>query len=273
VEQFGLDRLKELYGQATGDPDFDNTLVEELYGQDYASLEAGWLAYLQTLSPTAEEAETWRLKVRSFDLMRRYETELDPDARVLPSNAPPEWMSDTLKIFLGRSEAPVNIVLETTLMAAQERLVEGDSDGVNLLLDDVEAALDAGGELIRPSLLARRSILEALAAQDRAVLLADVDAYRSTLASGHARLLGDRIEEALQVPFVSYRQEVVRLELDDDGLGADIVVRVQAEIADGRFDGDGQLSSLRFVKTDSGWQVASRGPWASDLSLPLPRAD
>lgn len=273
VEQYELDKLKELYGLATGDAEHDNALVEQLYGQDYASLEADWLAYLQTLDPTAEEAETWQLKVRSFDLMRRYETELDPDARVLPSKAPPEWMSDTLKIFLGRTEAPVNIVLETALISAQERLAKGDPAGTAEILDDVEAALDAGGELIRPSLLARRSILEALAAQDRAVLLADPDAYRRTLAPDYAKLLGDTVEEALQVPFVAYRQEVVRLDVRENGMGADVVVLVHAGIADGVFDGDGQLSALRLVKSTSGWQVAGRGPWATDLSLPLPAAD
>jgi hypothetical protein len=273
VEQYGLDKLKELYGRATGDAEHDSALVELLYGQDYASLEAEWLAYLWTLSPTPEEVDAWQLKVRSFDLMRRYETELDPDARLLPPKAPPEWMSDTLKIFLGRTEAPVNIILETVLIAAQERLAEGDPAGAAALLDDVEAALDAGGELIRPSLLARQSILEALAAQDRAVLIADADAYRRTLDPNYAKLLGDRVEEALQVPFVAYRQEVVRLDVHENGLGADAVVLVHARIADEVFDDDGQLSALRLIRATNGWQVASREPWASDLSLPLPVAD
>ena len=79
--------------------------------------------------------------------MRRYETDLDPDARYLPPKPPPEWTSDTLKIFWRRVNAPVNIVLETALIAVQERLYGGDLAGAEALLDDIEAALDAGGEL------------------------------------------------------------------------------------------------------------------------------
>ena len=189
----------ELYGQATNDPEHDRVLVEFLYRRDYDELEADWLAYLSTLEPTPEQAEAWWLKVRSFDLMRRYETELDPDARVLPSTAPPEWMSDTLKIFLGRVNEPVNVVLETALIAAQERLYGSDPTGATALLDDVEAALDAGGELTRPSLQDRAAILDLLAAQDRAILRADADAYRATLTPGYAHVLGSAVEEALRI--------------------------------------------------------------------------
>jgi len=65
-------------------PEFDDRLAEALYGKTYAELEAEWLGYLDSLSPTAEQAESWGFNVRYFDLMRRYQTDLDPDARILP---------------------------------------------------------------------------------------------------------------------------------------------------------------------------------------------
>jgi hypothetical protein len=271
VEEYGLDKLKELYGLATGDAAHDGALVEGLYGKSYAELESDWLAYLANLEPTTEQAATWGLEVRSFDLMRRYETELDPDARILPDKSPTEWMSDTLQIFLHRIDAPVNVALETTLIAVQDRLYGGDPEGAAMLLDDAEAALDAGGALERPSLQARQAILDLVALQDRAILRADTPTYLETLTLAYARKVA--VEELLQTPFVVYKQEVVRLDVADDGLSAKGVVLIHAQVADGAFSGDGQLAAVTFVKTAEGWRMAGQEPAQKALSLPPARGD
>jgi len=270
IERYGLERFKELYGQATGDADHDQALVQQLYGQDYTELEADWLAYLSRLDPSPETVEAWNLRVRSFDLMRRYETELDPDARVLPPAAPPEWLSDTLEIFISRENGPLNLVLETALIAAQERMHEGDLDGAAALLDDVEAALDAGSITGQPSLQARQAIVDLVAAQDRAVLRADAGAYRATLTPGYAYALrlGPSLAEFLQPPFVAYRQEIVQLDLMGDGRSAEGAVLVHARLADGTYADDGQLFAVTFVKTGEGWLMASRRPAEADLPSP-----
>ena len=268
VGRYGLDKLKALYGQATKDAEHDEELVQSLYGKGYAELEAEWLDYLAGLEPSPEQAELWRLQVRTFDLVRRYETELDPDARLLPSTAPPEWVSDTLKVFLDRVDAPVNLVLETALIAAQERTEAGDLGGAEALLDDVEAALDAGGELARPSLAARRQILEALAAQDRAILRADADTYRAGVAPNSELARAAAIAERLAPPLRSYEQEMVRLDLSDDGLGARGVVLVHADAAGEEFAEDGRLFAVEFVRTGGRWLLSSRDPAAPDLFPP-----
>lgn len=266
VADYGLDRLKELYGRATGDAEHDEMLVTELYGQDYGALDKEWLAYLDTLSPTPEQAETWHLKARSFDLMRRYQTELDPDARILPSTTPPEWDTDMFQIFWQRADAPVNVVLETALIAVQERLWGGDplnpETGAEVLLDDVEAALDAGGALERPSLQARKEILDLLSEQDRAILVADADAYLETLAADGA--LARRSTELLRTPFTSYRQEVVRLDVSSDGLSADGVVLLHARVmsaSTAEYAENGRLFAVTFAKGAAGdarWRMTSR---------------
>lgn len=273
VDNYGLEKLKELYGQVTGDAEHDGALVQSLYGKGFDLLEAEWLEYLASLNPTPEQAETWRLKVRAFNLMRRYETELDPDARLLPSTAPPEWTSDTLKVFLGRVGAPVNIVLETALIASQERIREGDRAGAAALLDDVEAALDAGGMLTRPSLRARGDILEMIAAQDRAILRADAGAYRDTLdpASGLGRDIA--VEQVLRPPFTAYQQEVVRLDVADDGHSARGTVLLHAQVADGEFPDDSQLFALILIKVGGRWLMSSREPLEPHLALPPAAAD
>jgi hypothetical protein len=273
VDRYGLDTLKALYGQATGEAEHDEELVQDLYGKGYADLEAEWLAYLADLEPTPEQAELWRLLVRTFDLMRRYETEFDPDARLLPSTSPPEWMSDTLKVFLKRADEPVNLILETALIAAQERTYDGDLGGAQALLDDVEAALDAGGALTRPSLVARREILEALAAQDRAVLRADTDSYIDTLEPEADLAQVEAITERISPPFRSYRQEIVRLDLSDDGLLARGVVLIHADLAEGDLAEDGQLFAVELIRSGGRWLMSRREPTQPDLFPPPARAD
>jgi hypothetical protein len=228
---------------------------------------------LASLNPTPEQAETWRLKVRSFDLMRRYETELDPDARLLPSTAPPAWTSDTLRVFLGRVEEPVNIVLETALIAAQERVQSGDLEDATALLDDVEAALNAGGALVRPSLRARQSILEMVAEQDRSILRADAGAYRATLDPASGLSLDAAVEDTLRPPFTTYRQELVRLDLAEDGRSAEGMVLLHAQVVDGDFPDDGRLFAMELIKVGSRWLVTSRQLVERDLSLPPVTAD
>jgi hypothetical protein len=266
ADRYGLEKLKQLYGQATGKAEHDEELVQQLYGRGYAELDAGWLDYLKGLAPTAEQAETWRLQVRSFDLMRRYETELDPDARILPDKTPPEWTSDTLKVFLHPREAPANVVLETTLIAVQDRIRAGDREGAASLLDDVQAALDAGGRAIRPSLEARQAIVDLVARQDRAVLRADALAYWGTLDPG--AVSPATLTQTLQLPMTEYRQELVRLDVTGDGQAAQGIVVVHAQVADGVFAEDGRLFAVAFVLKDGLWRMAHREPAQPVLGLP-----
>jgi hypothetical protein len=180
-------------------------------------------------------------------------------------------MSDTLEIFLHRVDATVNVALETALIAVQDRLYSGDPEGAAALLDDVEAALDAGGALERPSLQDRQAILDLVALQDRAILRADAAAYLETLALAYAREAA--VEELLQTPFVAYEQEVVRLEVADDGLSARGVVLIHAQVADDVYSADGQLVAVAFAKTTEGWRMAGQEPAEKALSLPPVRGD
>ncbi len=277
VGNYGLEKLKELYGLATGEAEHDGALAHRLYGKTYEELETEWLDYLAGLEPAPQQVEAWQLKVRSFELMRRYQTELDPDARILPSLAPTEWMSDTYKIFTTRASEAVNLVLETALIAAQERLHGGDLEGARLLLADIEGALDAGGVLGAPSLAGRREIVDLIAAQDRAVLVADAVAYRDTLGTGSGLASDGAVGEALAPPFATYHQEVVRLDLTD-GAHAEAVVRLHAQLAAGApswggVPENGGLARLLLARMADGWRVVDREPVEVTLALPAPRAE
>jgi hypothetical protein len=272
VEQGGLDTLKDLYGNATNNPDDDRALVQRLYGRDYAQLEDTWLAALAERDPTPEQALAWHLQVRSFDLMRRYETELDPDARILPPS-PTEWTSDTLQIFLNRAEDPLNVVLETAFIAVQDRLHGGDLAGAEALLNDVEAALNAGGQSDRPSLQAREAIVDLVAAQDRAIRRADSLAYEKTLDPASTLSSVSKVEKTLSPSFVAYKQEMVRLDIADDSLRAEGIALLHAEVADGSYVDNGQLFAVAFTDIDGQWLMSSREHIAPVLTMPPPIGD
>jgi hypothetical protein len=269
VETHGLERFKELYGRATGDAGYDEALVQGLYGKGYAELEADWLAYLETVEPTPEQVEAWKFRVRSFEVMRRYQNEIDSDARILPSSPPTEWMSDTLRIFTRRLNAPQNIILETALIAAQERQHSGDTAGAAALLDEVEAALDGDAGWQAASLQALEAVLELLARQDRTVLRADAAAYRQTLVPGSSLAQAKAVDVALAPAYTAYWQELVRLELSDNGQRARATILLHADVAGGEDpDGVPQLFALVLVRSAEGWLVAGRQATAVELTMP-----
>jgi len=267
IEHYGLDRFKQLYGQETGKAEQDEPLVESLYGKSYAELEAEWLEYLDSLSPAPEEAEVWGFNVRYFDLMRGYQTELDPDARILPG-IPTEWTSSTLSIFIRRMVAPVNVVFETALISAQEQASRGDVAGADALLDDVEEGLEGKGEMTRPSLQARQAICDLLSTQDRAILRADPRAYRATLTPASALALEVRVAAEFRLPLTGYRQELVRLGIAGDGQSATGVVLIHGHTIDGSFPGDLRLFAVKLVKAGNRWLLSGREPTQPEFVMP-----
>jgi hypothetical protein len=165
------------------------------------------------------------------------------------------------------------VVLETALLAAQDRLYSGDLRGATALLDDIEAALDMGGEFTRPSLSARKEIVDLVAAQDRAVLRADASAYGGTLDPASALARQEAVQEALHPPFTAYFQEIVRLDLADDGTSAEGMILLHADVVEGGFAGDGQLRAVSFVNTPRGWRIVEQRPEKVVLSLPAVSGD
>jgi hypothetical protein len=152
------------------------------------------------------------------------------------------------------------------LIAIQERMLRGDTAGASALLDDVEAALDAGGALERPSLLDRKAIVDLLALQDRAILTAQADRYQASLDPAYAAR-GDHQNLLLQ-PWLKWQQEVVRLDLSDDGLTAHGVVLLHAGLADGAYTGDGSLFAVTFRQRDGQWLQTGREPLALVAEMP-----
>lgn len=131
VERWGLPKFKQYLDQP------DNPLP--IYGQDPAGLEQAWRAWLALQPHTAADSEAVRLRVRYYDLVRRYEATLDPDARVLPGRPPSEWGPTLIGMFSHPAAAPANGALERELAQAGAALWSRDLGTCTRLLNDIAA--------------------------------------------------------------------------------------------------------------------------------------
>lgn len=131
VARWGLPRFKQYLDQPT-DP-------APLYGLDSAALEAAWRTWLAGIPHTAADAEAVRLRVRYYDLMRRYETTLDSDARLLPGVLPADWGPTLIHLF--SHPAPANVRIEQDFVRAGRALWSHDLPTCTRLLDTITARL------------------------------------------------------------------------------------------------------------------------------------
>jgi hypothetical protein len=269
IERNGLGTFRQLYGQANHDPAHDEELVQRLYGTGYAELEAEWLSYLSSLPPDRNAREAWWLTVRFFDLMRLYQTELDAPARTLPADTPPDWDQDLLQAFLHRAQDPVNRLLETALISAHQAIRAGDHQGASMLMDEIEASVQTGGQVIGSELGRRKEILDLLEQQDRAVLRADVRAFQNTLDPSLRADLGTAVEAQLQAyAYIHYDQEPVALSLDREHARAQAQIQLHAKALDGPHPDDGRLFFLTFLRQGDGWLMTSRQPYRPMVPSP-----
>ena len=112
-----------------------------IYSRSWAQIEQDWRAALAALHPTAADAQAVRLRVRYYDMMRRYEMERDPAAATLPESSPPHWTPDVLAAFSRPNADPANIALERNLAAAGRALWNRQLATTVQLLDAVDVAL------------------------------------------------------------------------------------------------------------------------------------
>jgi hypothetical protein len=122
-----------------------NAALKAHFGIDLAGLEQNFTAelYRQHLNP--DLVEDVRLSVTFYETVRRYQQVLDPSAYFLTAWLPngEEMRSRGIVADLLRHPAePVNIELESLLIAADENLRAGNYAEVERLLGEVNQALD-----------------------------------------------------------------------------------------------------------------------------------
>jgi len=133
IDRWGLPRFKRYLDQP------DNP--QPIYGLDSAALEQAWRAALAATPHTPADSAAARLRLRYYDLMRRYETMLDPDARLLPGLPPSLWGAALIGIFSHPAVAPLDVALEYDFVRAGAALWSRNLSACAALLDSLAARI------------------------------------------------------------------------------------------------------------------------------------
>jgi hypothetical protein len=215
IERYGLDKFRQVIRR----PNDWNTI----YGQDFAALEAAWLSMLRAraLPDSATILRRWQLKIRYYDVMRRYETLFDPDARRLPAADVNKWDETLREAYHAPADAEYNRVLELMLVLAIEAMRTEQLDRAEQLLDVIEPALNCewrDGNCAQAELAPVAAMVRLLKAHDEASLNRDENALLATLdRAGHPQFAGLMMRQMLSQPaWLRFTQTPVRLELAGD---------------------------------------------------------
>jgi hypothetical protein len=128
----------------------DAALLEH-FGLTLAELELDFIGMLQQELVTADHIEDVRLTVEIYDTVRRYQRSFDQSAYFRTA-----WLlwneemrsRGIVADYLRRPEAPENLGLETLLVGAHQRFLQGDYSGAQNFLDAVNASLEVLEELV-----------------------------------------------------------------------------------------------------------------------------
>jgi hypothetical protein len=272
IRTYGLELFRQMYAAQKpqrGDHKIDvetfcaadNRRIVAPTGKRAIALEQDWLAYLETLRPTAEQRRAWALTVRFFDTMRRYQEALDRPARQLPP-PPDDWDRATAATFLNAATGRRAAVFETMLGATLPAVRRGDLDHATTLLDAIEASLDNRGAPGAGLARDYDALAGLLATQARALRLGDASALERTLAApGLATTLPFTTADLLHDLRFTLQQLAV------SGDAAEGVVQVDAASLAGRLVERGRYQA-RFIRAEGGWRLAAWAPWQIDIELP-----
>jgi hypothetical protein len=151
VERWGWEAFDQFYRDIRPGPPGTSQLeaMDEAlrghFGIRFEELEAGFLERLRSQAYTQANLDDVRLSVLFYDTVRRYQQALDPSAYYLTAWLPDgEQMrqrgivADTLR----HPSATANVLVESLLVAADERLRAGDYVAAKRLLETANGVLD-----------------------------------------------------------------------------------------------------------------------------------
>ncbi len=153
MDRFGWDAFKAFYGDmqenTKGQAAMLDAALQARFDLTLSQAESAWLAELRVLpTPTAQIGDL-RLTTDFYDTLRRYQQAWDPSAYFLQAWLPSLSEAERLGItadWLRHPSRPLNVALETMLIAADRAIDEGAYAWGEVLLAAVNAALDAGGD-------------------------------------------------------------------------------------------------------------------------------
>jgi hypothetical protein len=119
------------------------TALARHFGTDLASVEADFIAWLESQPVTESDLADVRLTVRLYEAMRRYQAQFAPYQERLPEFEP-AFANNLTAPFIREATAPENLALEALLIDAHQAHREGRFDECEVLLDALEATLEDG---------------------------------------------------------------------------------------------------------------------------------
>ncbi|MEP7198537.1 MAG: hypothetical protein ABI874_01855 [Chloroflexota bacterium] len=273
IEQYGLDKFRALVRRPND--------WRAQYGKEYDALAQEWLTQLhdvagvQLLPQQQSEVRRWQLKVRYYDVLRRYEERFDPDARRLPSVPIEQWDALLRRALSAPADAEDNRVLELLLVSAINAIETTRSDEqlalAERLLDEIEHKVTAPSSDDGALMSDARAIVRVAQAQDDAMLGRDWDALRATLdAEAYPQFAAQVVAQAEAQPtWLRYTQSSAQLTLA--GAQAWLTVAQWREPLDPRglgfLAGVGQRWVLALRKVDGMWRVTGRWPETNEVPM------
>lgn len=265
VDQYGLGALRMIFRRPND--------WQSIFGKDFDTLTSDWLGYLRALNVSPLELHRWQLKVRFYDVLRRYEERLDPDGRRLPS-VPVERWDATLRNALSKpAEGEDNQVCELILISAITDIESASDEG---RLSQASAALDKLDEKIaaptspdsamvadvRAIVRGAQSLSQAFLDRDQSGLLrivdgADFPQFASTILDQTAR----------QPAWLSFRLSPANLVIS--GETAFLTVAQWNEPIDRskHLDANGELWVMSLHKRNGQWRFTGR--WPASPQVPM----
>ena len=269
IDQHGLDNLRAIVRRPND--------WRVIYGKDFDALAQDWLAVMQKTPTTNDSLRRWQLKVRYYDLLRRYEEQFDPDARRLPSAPVERWDAELRRALQAPADAENNRVLELMMVSAIEA-VEGLRSPAQLELaerymNEVERKVRSPQSADEEIMAEVRVIVRLAHSQDEALIRRDAAALQATLdLAGHPQFVANFMERAQAQPlWLRFTQSPVRIQLAGDrayltvAQWAEPLDRANRNLRDGQTSvAPGQRWVLALQKI-GGWRIVGRWLDAPDM--------
>jgi len=169
-ETYGFDRLRILFSTFHTDPgDTETTVLDkalnQVYGRSLIELEADWRAYLRTLTPTSLQVRDLLDSVLFYDTVRAYQKAFDPWAHFQTPWLPEITAAERRGIiadYYRHPNAPVNLALETMLIAANQALLNQNYPDAERHIEAVNSVINADGAFVDPLAVQYRRVVEAV---------------------------------------------------------------------------------------------------------------
>lgn len=209
IDRFGWVAFKAFYSDIQSDEDGQaatiDVALQDRFGLTLSQAEDDWLDTLRARSVSAAEKTDLSLTVAFYETVRRYQRLWDPSAYFLEPWWPVPEEAERRGIIadlMRHPTRPVNVTLETMFVAADRAIDDEAYAQAEVLLDAINAVLNAGGDLeVDPLADQFRALVQVTAAAGYQAQQIELDLENSV-----AHVLAAQEHEATTVQLTFFRR-------------------------------------------------------------------